>query len=169
MMPWWVKDDLMRRVAWSWNGCHRKGEVMEVWRREGGCHQKKTGKKKKRIELEKGRPQSRLPRPALLCAALRGTLTSERRLTHQADRDVGLIWLRGNSSKQREGPVEFPTRRLFVFSLFLLFSFPLTLSPPYPPSHNPTMDAQLNQFFAQVDKDQNIYVDRLREVVAIPR
>lgn len=31
------------------------------------------------------------------------------------------------------------------------------------------MDASLNQFFAQVDKDQNIYVDRLREVVAIPR
>lgn len=27
----------------------------------------------------------------------------------------------------------------------------------------------LNKFFAQVDKDQNIYVDRLREVVAIPR
>ncbi|CAO3573780.1 unnamed protein product [Mortierella alpina] len=30
------------------------------------------------------------------------------------------------------------------------------------------MDAQLNQFFAQVDKDQNLYVERLREVVAIP-
>ncbi|KAG0240273.1 hypothetical protein B0O80DRAFT_499953 [Mortierella sp. GBAus27b] len=30
------------------------------------------------------------------------------------------------------------------------------------------MDAQLKQFFAQVDKDQNIYVDRLREVVGIP-
>ncbi|KAF9153317.1 hypothetical protein BGX20_004952, partial [Mortierella sp. AD010] len=30
------------------------------------------------------------------------------------------------------------------------------------------MDAHLNQFYAQVDKDQNIYVERLREVVAIP-
>ncbi|KAG0328794.1 hypothetical protein BGZ99_004458 [Dissophora globulifera] len=30
------------------------------------------------------------------------------------------------------------------------------------------MDAQLNQFFAQVDKDQDLYVERLREVVAIP-
>ncbi|KAF9437564.1 hypothetical protein BGZ76_000219 [Entomortierella beljakovae] len=30
------------------------------------------------------------------------------------------------------------------------------------------MDAHLNQFYAQVDKDQNIYVDRLREVVKIP-
>ncbi|KAK3824594.1 MAG: hypothetical protein J3Q66DRAFT_93389 [Benniella sp.] len=30
------------------------------------------------------------------------------------------------------------------------------------------MDAHINQFFAQVDKDQNVYVDRLRQVVAIP-
>lgn len=57
-------------------------------------------------------------------------------------------------------------------SSFSSFSFfvPTLLFPINTPLHAMAATTEsLNKFFAQVDKDQNIYVDRLREVVAIPR